>query len=73
MNITIHCKPSMLTTIKQSGLNWCYSPKSNLDEIDVIIPYTSEVESINDQSEDDEQFVKHYGLDYSQVNCIELY
>ena len=62
----------MLTTIKQSGLNWCYSPIHNLDEIDVIIPYTSEVESINDRYLDDEEFVNHFGLDYDQVNCIEL-
>ena len=72
MNITIHCKPSMLTTIKQSGLNWCYSPNPKLDEIDVIIPYTSDVESINDQYDDEEEFVKHFGLDYNQVNCIQL-
>ena len=72
MNITIHCQPSMLTTIKQSGLNWCYSSNPNSNEIDVIIPYTSEVESINDHYLDDEQFVKHFGLDYDQVNCIQL-
>ena len=72
MNITIHCKPSMLTTIKQSGLDWCYSSNPNLNEIDVIIPYTSDVESINDQYDNDAEFVNHYGLDYDQVNCIQL-
>ena len=72
MNITIHCKPSLLSTIKQLDLDWCYSPIANLDEIDVIIPYTSEVESINDKYLDDELFVNHFGLDYEQVNCIEL-
>jgi len=72
MFITIHCKPSLLTTIKRLGLDWCYSASPNLDEIDVIIPYTSDVESINDQYEDDEEFVNHFGLDYDQVNCIEL-
>ena len=72
MFITIHCKPSLLPTIKQLDLDWCYSPSANLDEIDVIIPYTSEVESINDKYLDDEEFVNHFGLDYEQVNCIEL-
>jgi len=72
MNIFIHCKPSLLSTIKELGLNWCYSPQHNLDEIDVIIPYTSEVESINDQYDNDEEFVNHFGLDYEQVNCIQL-
>ena len=72
MILTIHCKPSLLSTIKELGLDWCYSPITNLDEIDVIIPYTSEVESINDKYLDDEEFVNHFGLDYDQVNCIEL-
>ena len=72
MILTIHCKPSLLSTIKELGLDWCYSPITNLDEIDVIIPYTSEVESINDKYLDDEEFVSHFGLDYDQVNCIEL-
>ena len=72
MNITIHCKPSLLSTIKQLDLDWCYSPQHNLDEIDVIIPYTSEVESINDQYDNDAEFVNHFGLDYEQVNCIQL-
>ena len=73
MNITIHCQPSMLSTIKRLGLNWCYSPQHNLDEIDVIIPYTSEVETINNQYDDEAEFVSQFGLDYDQVNCIELF
>ena len=72
MNIYIHCQPSMLKTIKESGLNWCYSPQFNQEEIDVIIPYTSEVESINDKYLDEAEFVNHFGLDYEQVNCIQL-
>ena len=72
MNIYIHCQPSMLQTIKESGLNWCYSPQFNQEEIDVIIPYTSEVEAINDKYLDESEFVSHFGLDYNQVNCIQL-
>ena len=72
MNIYIHCQPSMLETIKELGLNWCYSPQHNLNEIDVIIPYTSDVESINGQYDNDAEFVNHFGLDYEQVNCIQL-
>ena len=71
MNIYIHCQPSMLQTIKESGLNWCYSPQFNQEEIDVIIPYTKEVDKLN-YSTEDEEFVEHFGLDYDQVNCIEL-
>ncbi len=72
MNLYIHCQPSMLQTIKESGLNWCYSPQFNQEEIDVIIPYTSEVEAINDKYLDESKFVSHFGLDYNQVNCIQL-
>ena len=72
MNIFIHCQPSLLPTIKELGLDWCYSPQHNLDEIDVIIPYTSEVESINNQYDDEAEFTNHFGLDYEQVNCIQL-
>ena len=72
MNIYIHCQPSMLQTIKESGLNWRYSPQFNQEEIDVIIPYTSEVESINDKYDDEAEFVSQFGLDYEQVNCIQL-
>ena len=71
-NIIIHCQDSMLETIKQLKLNWCYSSNPKLNEIDVIIPYTDSVESINNQYEDDELFVNHFGLDYEQVNCIQL-
>ena len=70
-NIIIHCQPSMLQTIKELGLNWCYSPRWNQDEIDVTIPYTFDVEDVNNSTEDDE-FCSHFGLDYDQVNCIEL-
>ena len=60
----------MLKTIEESGLDWVKSTK--LDEIDVIIPYTKEVDKLNDLMED-EELVQHFGLDYNQVNCIELF
>ena len=70
--LTIHCQPSMLETIKKLNLDWCYSPQFNLNEIDVNIPYTIEVEDVNNSISDDAEFVNHFGLDYEQVNCIEL-
>ncbi len=70
-NIVIHCQPSLLQTIQQLTLDWCYSPRWNEDEIDVTIPYTNEVDKLNNSLEDRE-FVEHFGLDYEQVNCIEL-
>ena len=71
-NIIIHCQPSMLTTIKELELVWCYSTNPKSDEIDVIIPYNDDVENVNNSISDDAEFVNHFGLDYDQVNCIEL-
>ena len=67
-NIIIHCKPSLLETVQQ--LNHTY--RDYYDEVDVIIPYTSDVENVNNSTNDDEEFVNHFGLDYNQVNMIEL-
>tara|TARA_R100000353_G_scaffold174253_1_gene141812 strand:+ start:1095 stop:1307 length:213 start_codon:yes stop_codon:yes gene_type:complete len=67
-NIIIHCKPSVLETVQQ--LNHTY--RDYYDEVDVILPYDSKVEDINNSTSNDEEFVNHFGLDYEQVNCIEL-
>ena len=67
-NVIIHCKPSLLSTIKDLELDY----QEIYDEVDVIIPYTVDVMRVNNSTEDDEEFATHYGLDYDQVNCIEL-
>tara|TARA_R100001129_G_C5176522_1_gene206445 strand:- start:73 stop:285 length:213 start_codon:yes stop_codon:yes gene_type:complete len=67
-NIIIHCKPSMLQTIKDLELDY----QELYDEVDVTIPYTVDVMNVNNSTNDDDEFVSHFGLDYEQVNCIEL-
>ena len=67
-NVIIHCKPSLLQTIKDLELDY----QDMYDEIDVTIPYTYDVIKLNNSTDDDEEFVTHFGLDYDQVNCIEL-
>ena len=67
-NIIIHCKSSMLSTIKDLELDY----QELYDEVDVTIPYTLDVMNVNNSTDDDEEFVNHFGLDYEQVNCIEL-
>jgi len=67
-NIIIHCKPSMLSTIKDLDLDY----EELVQEVDVTIPYTLDVMNVNNSTDDDEEFVNHFGLDYEQVNCIEL-
>ena len=58
----------MLTTVQRLNLNYV----DNYGEYNVIIPYTSDVEDVNNSTNDDAEFVNHFGLDYEQVNCIEL-
>ena len=58
----------MLPTIKDLDLDY----QELFDEVDVIIPYTVDVMRLNNSTDDDEEFVTHYGLDYDQINCIEL-
>ena len=67
-NIIIHCQPSLLSTIKHLDLDY----EELIDEVDVTIPYTFDVMDVNDSTDSDAEFVKHFGLDYEQVNCIEL-
>ena len=68
MNIIIHCQLSLLETIKTLSHKFT----EHFDEVDVILPYTKEVEAINNKYIDEAEFCSHYGLDYQQVNCIEL-
>ena len=67
-NVIIHCKPSLLPTIKDLELDY----QELIGEVDVTIPYTVDVMKVNNSTEDDAEFVSHYGLDYDQINCIEL-
>ena len=67
-NIIIHCKPSLLSTIKDLDLDY----EELVNEVDVTIPYTLDVMNINNSTNDDAEFVNHFGLDYDQINMIEL-
>ena len=66
--IIIHCQPSLLETVQQLNL----THRDYYDEVDVILPYTDRIESINNKYTDEAEFCNHFGLDYEQVNCIEL-
>ena len=59
--VLIHCQPSLQESFYNSGLDYEY----NNGEIDVIVDDLPEL--------DDDELVKHYGIDYDQVNCIEAY
>ena len=62
--VIIHCQPSVEDSLTNSHLSWSYNNDQDVSEIEVI------AENI-DTLEDDE-LCKHYGINYNQVNCIEL-
>ncbi len=62
--VLIRCNPSALDNIKELGLDWSYSQQFGEDEVDVVV--------IDEHDLDDEEFIESIGLDYQQVNCIEL-
>ncbi len=65
--IIIHCKESAYDLIKDLEL---YHTFGN-GEIDVMVP-DFEYDPNHAIIDPDEQLCDHYGIDYDQVNCIEL-
>ena len=63
-SVLIHCKPSLYDDVLTNQLNYEWSRQFGHEELDVIVD--------NIDSLDDEDLCKQYGLDYDQVNCIEL-
>ena len=64
----IHCKLESETLLQSLGLKY----QLNDGELDVIVddvPYEVRDGIYQDP---DEQLCEHYGIDYDQVNCIEL-
>ena len=62
--VLIHCQPSLYDDVLTNQLNYEWSRQFGHEELDVIVD--------NIDSLDDEDLCKEYGLDYDQVNCIEL-
>ena len=65
--VLFHFKKSALRHVQQLGYNY----KINDNEIDVILP---DIEYDYDHSviDPDVQLCVKYGIDYNQLNCIEL-
>ena len=63
--VVIHCQPKIEENEELlSNPNLLISNITDLEEIDI---YANNIEG-----KDDEQLCKHYGIDYSLVNCIEF-
>ena len=60
--VIIHCQDSLLNVLNNSGL--IYFESDYNDEYDVFVD--------NIEGLEDSELCEHYGLDYNQVNCIEL-
>ena len=58
-----------MDAIYDNGLKWEFSKQFGGEEIDVIV---DDVEFESSNEDHDVLLCDHYGLDYDQVNCIEL-
>ena len=62
--VIIHCKPIVEHQCYENEYNWSFSDIHGRDEIDIIV---DDVEPL-----DDWELCSHYGIDYEDVNCIEV-
>ena len=69
--VVIHMKDSALDNIKELGFEWDYSQQFGDNEIDVVVNDV-DYDPSHCYKDPDEQLCDHYGIDYNQVNCIEL-
>ena len=67
-SVIIHCKESYLTDLLKLGLD----PNYNDGEYDVIVDDVPYEFTRGDYQDPDVALCEHYGIDYNQVNCIEL-
>ena len=67
--VVIHCKESLFDWLVNSSLQFEY----NCGEYDVVVDDVPYKQSGTIYQDPDEQLCEHYGIDYDQVNCIELY
>ena len=62
--IVIHCKPIIERQCYENGYDWSFSDVHGTEEIDILVDDVEEL--------DDWQLCSHYGIDYEEVNMIEV-
>ena len=62
--VIIHCQPIVEDSLINSQLSWSYNNDQDVSEIEVI---AKNVDTLND-----DELCSHYGINYDQVNSIEL-
>ena len=64
--VVIHCKPDYLLKLRETGLTFF---ETSNNEVDVFV---DDIETNSLNEDPDVLLCNHYGIDYDQVNCIEL-
>ena len=72
--VIIHCKESLRDWLFTSGLEFECSDDNEIDVIVDDVEYRdgNHPDQNNIWEDPDIQLCNHYGIDYDQVNCIEL-
>ena len=74
--VIVHCKPSILDSITDLDLEWDYSTKHGMDEVEVTVNDVAYLDGNypgkNGVWEDrDTQLCEYYGIDHKQVIRVE--
>ena len=67
----IHCQPELEDYLTDNNIQWSYSERFGINELDAIVADVPSKQSGTIYQDPDEQLCEHYGIDYNLVNCIE--
>ena len=70
-SVLIHCQPELEDYLTDNNIQWSYSKQFGYEELDAIVDDV-EYNPNHDVVDPDEQLCYHYGIDYDQVNMMEL-
>ena len=70
--LCLHFNYSRISWLCQAYVTCCNNDTQDFDEIDVIVDDVPYTHSDGIYQDPDEQLCEHYGIDYENVNCIEV-
>ena len=70
-SVLIHCQPELEDYLTDNNIQWSYSERFGINELDAIVADVPYKQSGTIYQDPDEQLCEHYGIDYNLVNCIE--
>ena len=71
-SVLIHCQPTLEDYLTDNNIPWSFSEQHGFDEIDAVVDDIPYEILRGDYQDPDVQLCEHYGIDYNQVNCIEV-